>query len=279
MLTSNPNDTGKLLDQHHQRQVSHQTQAPPRETALGSQFPEVEQLLSEIKELKATVKNNESKIASLEQKVNSLTGEVKILNAKLAVAKHVSTLLSEKIDDQEQYSRRPCLVFEALNSVDDDNKNLSQEINIVRDELNVEISGDDIDKSHPIKKIKENRYIVKFTKHSTAETIYKHRKKLIKKKEDKTNQPIKIKVSLTRRRQKLLEYVSKVTDDYSLIHFVYADINGNLKIRLMEPIKSRMVFSFNSKMELAEILGLIEHFEHYTKFGEATNRTVKMSKV
>ena len=44
----------KLLDQH-QRQTSHQTQAPPTETALGSQFPEVEQLLSEIKELKAKV--------------------------------------------------------------------------------------------------------------------------------------------------------------------------------------------------------------------------------
>ena len=35
-------------------------------------------------------------------------------------------------------------------------------------------------------------------------------KKLIKK-EDKTNRPIKIKVSLTRRRQKLLQYASKVT--------------------------------------------------------------------
>ena len=44
----------KLLDQH-QHQTSHQTQAPPTETALGSQFPEVEQLLSEIKELKAKV--------------------------------------------------------------------------------------------------------------------------------------------------------------------------------------------------------------------------------
>ena len=106
-----------------------------------------------------------------------------------------------------------------------------------------------------------------------AETIYKHRKKLIKKKEDKTNQPINIKVSLTRRRQKLLEYASKVTDDYSLIHFVYTDINGNLKIRLREPIKSRVVFNFNSKMELAEILGLNEHFEHHTKFGEADNES------
>ena len=116
----------KPLDQH-ECQTSHQTQAPPTETALGSQFLEVEQLLSEIKELKATVKNNESKISSLEPKVNSLTGDVKILNAKPAIANHVSTLLSEKIDDQEQYSRRPCLVFEGLNSVDN-NKNLTQEI-------------------------------------------------------------------------------------------------------------------------------------------------------
>ena len=94
----------KLLDQH-QHQTSHQTQAPPTETALGSQFPEIEPLLSEITELKVTVKNNESKTSSLEQKVNSLTGEALILNAELAIAKHVSTLLSEKIDDQEQYTR------------------------------------------------------------------------------------------------------------------------------------------------------------------------------
>ena len=94
----------KLLDQH-QHQTSHQSQATTTKTALGSQFPEIEQLLTEIKELKVTVKNNESKISSLEQKVNSLTGEALILNAKLAIAKHVSTLLSEKIDDQEQYTR------------------------------------------------------------------------------------------------------------------------------------------------------------------------------
>ena len=71
-----------------------------------------------------------------------------------------------------------------------------------------------------------------------AETTYKHCKKLIKKKEDKTNQPIKIKVSLSRGRQKLLEYASKVTYDCSLIHFVYTDINGNLKVRVREPSKT-----------------------------------------
>ena len=60
---------------------------------------------------------------------------------------------------------------ERLNNVDEDNKNLSQVVNIVQNELNVKISGNHIDKSHPIKKNKENRYIVKFTKHSMAETI------------------------------------------------------------------------------------------------------------
>ena len=64
----------------------------------------------------------------------------------------MSTLLSEKIDAQEQYSRRPCPVFEGLNDIDQDNKNLSQEsVDIVRNELNVKTSVDDIDKCHPIK--------------------------------------------------------------------------------------------------------------------------------
>ena len=115
----------KLLDQHQHQTTSHQTQAPPTITALSSQFPGLEQLLNEIKEIKAAVKNNESRILSLEQKVNSLSGEVLILNAELAVSKHVSTLFSEKIDDQDQYSRRTCLVFEGLNNVDENNKNLS----------------------------------------------------------------------------------------------------------------------------------------------------------
>ena len=71
-----------------------------------------------------------------------------------------------------------------------------------------------------------------------TQTIYKECKKLTKKKEDKTNQPIKINVSHTRQSQKLLEYYTKVTDDCSLIHFVYTDISSNIKIHLKEPVKN-----------------------------------------
>ena len=92
-----------------------------------------------------------------------------------------------------------------------------------------------------------------------------------KRKEGKTNQPIKIKVSLTRHCQKLLEYATKVADDYIVNHFVYTDINGNFKIRLMEPVKNWVVFSFNKRVELAENLGLIKHFEYHAKCGETDN--------
>ena len=57
------------------------------------------------------------------------------------------------------------------------------------------------------------------------------------------------------------------------MHFVYTDMNGNIKIRLKEPINNRVVFSFNNKMELSEIFEIIEHFEYHTKFGEADNKT------
>ena len=78
-------------------------------------------------------------------------------------------------------------------------------------------------------------------------------------------------------RQKLLEYEPKVTCDYSLNYFAYADINSNLKIRLKKLIKNRAVFSFINKTELA---GLNEHFEYHSKSGEAENTpTGKMSKV
>ena len=93
--------TEKIIDQH-QHQTSSQTQAPPTATVVSSQTSKVEPLLSEIKELEVIVKSSESKISSLEQKVNSLTGEVLKLNVELAISKHVSNLLSGKINDQEQ---------------------------------------------------------------------------------------------------------------------------------------------------------------------------------
>ena len=52
-----------------------------------------------------------------------------------------------------------------------------------------------------------------------------------------------------------------------MVKFYLADVNGNLKLRLKEKVRNRMVFSFNNKTELAEIIGIIEHFE-YSKLSQ-----------
>ena len=44
-----------------------------------------------------------------------------------------------------------------------------------------------------------------------------------------------------------------------------------MKLRLKEKVRNQMVFRFNSKTELAEILGLIKHFE-YSKLSQLTQR-------
>ena len=42
------------------------------------------------------------------------------------------------------------------------------------------------------------------------------------------------------------------------INFKFLDINGNLKIRIKEPIGNQHVYSFRNKMELAEILAELD---------------------
>ena len=72
---------------------------------------------------------------------------------------------------------------------------------------------------------------------------------------------MKIRAPLTKRQQNLLKYAHEQAADYKIIHFVFADIDGNLKLRLKKKVRNQIVFSFNNKTELAEILGLIKHFD------------------
>ena len=83
---------------HHQ--TSSQTQALPATTVVSSKTPVVEHLLREVKKLKVIVKENESIVSSLNQRANSFIGEVLILDAELTILKYVSTVITEKKDNQ-----------------------------------------------------------------------------------------------------------------------------------------------------------------------------------
>ena len=51
------------------------------------------------------------KITPLERKLGHLDNNIVVLESQLALANHVIDVLREKLDNQERYSRRPCLVI------------------------------------------------------------------------------------------------------------------------------------------------------------------------
>ena len=85
--------------------------------------------------------------------------------------------------------------------------------------------------------------ILRFKSHFFKESVYHARKKI-------KNRKIKIKISLTKKRRKILSYAHQATANIPNVDFLYADINGNLKLRLKENFNNKKVFTFKSKEEL-----------------------------
>lgn len=92
------------------------------------------------------------RLDQLEKKVNVLEGRLCQANSTQAIASHVNNVLREKLDDQEQYSRRYCIVVEGLTLDDDAKVAISNSLNI-----HPEVLHNQIDKMHPIGPVKDDR--------------------------------------------------------------------------------------------------------------------------
>ena len=51
------------------------------------------------------------------------------------------------------------------------------------------------------------------------------------------NKKLKVKLSLTKKRTKTLTHTYKMVESNQHSKFVFADVNGNLKLRLNEPLE------------------------------------------
>ena len=186
-----------------------------------------------------------------------MEGKISELEGCLFVTQWVNSLLEAKIDCQEQYSRRPCLVINGINEPADDENDLDNVAETLAKESDIskDIIIKNIDKTHLIGKTDEKglqRRTVKFTSSSFKEKVFKKPKKNIKKKSLKTKrkkQPIKLKInlqpSLTKNRLRMLEYAKEKLDDVEEVKFIYADAHGNLKVVLNpSPVHHKSVFDF-----------------------------------
>ena len=68
----------------------------------------------ELVSLRETVTKQNEKLTSLERKLDHFASSMEVLESQLALANHVIYVLQKKLDDQEQYSHRPCLVIEGM---------------------------------------------------------------------------------------------------------------------------------------------------------------------
>ena len=171
---------------------------------------------------------------------------------------------SAELDQLHQYSRRKCIIVSGIpvkkNETCEDLK-CSFEKNVIKDmgeNSNKEFDFE-YDKIHRHRKVNgtKQNVIVRFRSHQCPSDLYYARKRI-------KNRNIRLKPSLTKKRTELLRNAAERIEDDNIegIQFVYADFNGNIKIRLNEIYRERYVHTINSTEHLEEIINEIPYSEN-----------------
>ena len=185
--------------------------------------------------------------------IANLKKTVERLQSELVITKNVNYILTNEVDDLQQYQWRQYIVIDGLETTP--NKIISQVTQKAENafaqliKLDPDEVVNQINKCHRIVLHKDDgthRTIVRFKSHSFREKAYVNRKKC-------TNRNIKIKLSLTRKRRKTLTYAYKISDKFPNVDFFYADIHSNLKLRLNETVNNKIVYPFRDKQELLNL--------------------------
>ena len=178
----------KQIKQIHDLATSTQESQIKGEGQLAELTKSVNLISARFDEYEEDRKRKEEVINSLRKKVCSLSETVGKLEAE--------------IDDQEQYSRRNCLL---IHGVTEDKKEDTDSvvINIIKNDVEVEISENDIDRTHRIGAPKNpgerpRPIIVKFARYNVRKKVFKNKKRLKGKKTSITE-------SLTKNRMEKLK--------------------------------------------------------------------------
>ena len=200
-----------------------------------------------------TNKNEECKIQLLEERIIQLEKKVEMLESTLIIAQNTNTLLEKEVDDLHQYQQRACIVVDGIQP--EDNETEDQIKHKVRNVLTKNLSfeanqvDNEIDKCHHLGKPNRGKQstIIRFRTHAFRAAVYQKRKTI-------TNNKLKVKLSLTKKRTKTLTQAYKMVESNQQVKFVFADINGNLKLRLNQPIEhNKYTYMFDTIVDLEDL--------------------------
>ena len=191
---------------------------------------------------------------SLKETVAKLERRIELLEAEKAVREKVTERLQKEVDRLDQYGRRHNIV---IRNVELPSEETIEEVevkvaNIVENSLKSPDLAKDIDKTHRIGRVKTRdgksyqNIVVRFKTHQSRYKTYQKRKQLVN--------GVKIGPHLTRHRGSVLHESIDFVKDINGVEFTYANIHGDLRVRLTNEYDGKNDFQFTSIQELNQML-------------------------
>ena len=208
-------------------------------------------------------------IAAMKNHIANLTNSVTFLSSQVAITSHVNTVLKQNLDKLQQYTRRSCLVFHGVPTENNETvHDVESKIkDIINNELNISEQMatsivNDFDKAHRIGKKEgaKQAIIVKFKSHSKRTLVYYNRPKPSFRNGINHRPNIRIRPSLTPYRADLLEAARSTVDKVEDIEFVFADVFGDLKMRLKQPVNGSYIKGFDTLEDVEHTIHSFDFF-------------------
>ena len=206
-----------------------------------------------IAELKQQIAVMGARITKLEEANEELESKVDVLEGRLKISENVSEKLCIELDRLDQYHRRSNIIIKDVFLPE---KETSEDVTkvvhkIISKDMGLPNLVPSIDKLHRQGKIlekngkKNQNIIVRFKSHFARYSILKEKKKA---------KNVRLSANLTKRRGTLLFNASNAVKNIEGVHFCFANVHGDLSVRLNEPYDSKQVFTFNSMPQLSDFI-------------------------
>ena len=233
--------------------------AKPGKLSIGQLQEKIENLETQVLQLIDDSMRKDEQLKKMNERIIQLEAD-ELKNASyLSVQKNVSTLLSNRVSQLEQYTRRYSVVVSGVKrKVNETKEQIREEVDTILQEADSTTSLNDVDKCHrngpPHGEYQD--VIVRFKTHQAKEAFYKQRKNI-------RRRNIKIKPSLSSSNYNLLKdareeiksFTSNPGEYDNPPEFVFANIHGELQVKLTKKTKDgTMFYTFNSLQRLYEIL-------------------------
>ena len=235
---------------------------PRRELSLQSLSDALEAQQLQITSQSSRIDKQAVTIELLQREIKSLKQESQMINAANVMKDCVIKSLQGEVNRLQQYTRRYSVVISGIDKPwgKEDVKELQTKVENIVTKINCDTKVEDIDKLHrngPARG-KDQEVIVRFKSHSAKETFYKNRSKL-------NDRQIKIRPSLSPHNKTLLHEARELVDSYASYDgymsgmtnppdFVFANVHGDLQVKMKKRVRKGMFFSFSSIEQLSMII-------------------------